>query len=88
MVDIIEFDYEMKKHGDTKETIAGHLGISTMCLRNKLSGSSEFKVSEIVKILNLWNINLSRLSEIFFDNRVDSQETYKNAPPSKLNDCS
>ena len=41
---------EMVKHGDSKEKIAGILGISTAQFRNKLKGKYDWTISEIDKL--------------------------------------
>lgn len=49
--------------------------MSRPCLRHRLNGISEFKVSEIERICKLLDISCEELSEYFFINNVPKTNT-------------
>ena len=51
--------------GIKKAFLAEQLGISRMSLRNKISGKSEFKVSEMSRLQGLLNIDDATARDIF-----------------------
>ncbi len=68
----IEFEYEMKKHGDTQETLAKAMGISRTrlnCKINERKGAS-FNQPELKFLRDRYALSACRLDEIFFDRDV------------------
>lgn len=64
----IEFEYEMKKHGDTQETLAKAMGISRTrlnCKINERYGAS-FNQPELKFLRDRYNLSANRMDEIFF----------------------
>ena len=58
----------MVMNGDTNETLADFLGISTTSVSNKRNGKTDFTQGEIVKIKNRWNLTPDQVDQIFFAN--------------------
>lgn len=67
-----EFEYEMKKHGDTQETLAVDMGISRATLNGKINETSgkEFFTSELKFIRKKYSLSDARFIEIFFADYV------------------
>ena len=63
VTDALELDYAIKKAGLNRPKIAKVLGISMMSLFNKIHNRTEFKASEIAKLVNLLNL---KDASIFF----------------------
>lgn len=61
-------EYEIKKNGFTTAKLCKEIGISTSAFYKKCNGKSEFKQSEISKIVSL--LHLDSPVQIFFGNRV------------------
>ena len=57
--------------GIKKAFLAEQLGISRMSLRNKISGKSEFKVSEMSRLQGLLNIDDATARDIFLSKDVN-----------------
>lgn len=64
-MDRAELRAEIAKNGMTNRSIAKALGISEQALYNKLGGSTEFKESEIKKLIQLLGLSAQRVNEIF-----------------------
>ena len=60
--------YEMDLHGVTTEQMAEALGISRSAFWRKCNGVSEFRQSEIQKIIRV--LDLQRPADIFFSDEV------------------
>ncbi len=65
-MDVALLEYEMKRRGLTRADLCRELGISRTALYRKLTGSSEFTLSEIKSIGEL--LGLESLIPIFFAN--------------------
>lgn len=50
--------------------IAQQIGISSYGLALKLSGNSEFKVTEINKLIDILSLKPEEIEDIFFENSV------------------
>jgi hypothetical protein len=75
MTDTLELDYAIKRAGLDREKVASKMGISITTLFNKLHNKVEFKVSEIVKLKTMLNLNQEQTNLIFFANFVDEEST-------------
>lgn len=53
--------------GETRESLCEKIGLSTVALRNKLQGKTQFKQDEIQKIAEVLGIEPEDLSAYFFD---------------------
>lgn len=53
---------------ETFPTLAKYLGISYQALNKKVNGQSEFKVSEVAKIMQRYNLSAEEVMYIFFEN--------------------
>lgn len=56
----------MAEKGETRESISNKLGISSMALRNKLSGKTQFKQDEMAKLIEVLDIDPERIAFYFF----------------------
>ena len=65
---IVEMGYTLSNFSDA-------LNISRPCLRKKINGQSDFKVSEIEKICELLKISRSEIGNYFFTQNVPVLET-------------
>lgn len=73
-----EFVAAMKRVGLNQEQVAEYLGISTTALNNKINNKSEFKASEIQKLIVLFKIDpddSDSINKIFFAPDVDLEST-------------
>lgn len=73
MTDTLGLEIAIKKSGFTKREIAKRLGISEMGFYKKLNNITEFKASEIEKLIILLSIN--DVGQIFFAGNVDLKST-------------
>lgn len=55
----------------TLRSLSDELNISEQTMQNKLSGTTEFKNSEIVKLAGLLSLSLEDVNQIFFDSNVN-----------------
>ena len=60
-----ELRADIARAGISHKSIAKELGISDQGFYNKLNGTSEFKESEIKKIVKMLNLSPSRVNQIF-----------------------
>lgn len=67
-MDILLFEYEMKKRGYTREKLAEAIGISRSAFYRKCSGKSEFTLAEIKAIAEI--LSLDDINSIFFADKV------------------
>lgn len=51
--------------------LAMMVGLSEQALYNKINGTTEFKNSEIMKIVKVLNLSLQDVNAIFFDGKVN-----------------
>lgn len=56
----------MNLHGDTCATLAEYLGITRATLSLKLNNKSDFKATEINKIIDKYGLPIKLAQEIFF----------------------
>lgn len=61
-----ELKAEMARHGDNGNTLASALGISYVTLSRKMSGATDFTLSEITLIKKRYDLNSERVDDIFF----------------------
>lgn len=57
----------MALHGDTRQSLAAALKISKQTVGGKINGHTDFKQSEIRKIIERYNLTPAEVDEIFFD---------------------
>lgn len=68
----------IKKSGIKKYKIAEELGITAYALAKKLTGKTEFKLSEIIKLCHILNLTEKQRDKIFFtDMLANSLHTEK-----------
>lgn len=67
-MDKILLEYEMKRRGYTAERLSHELGIDRSTFSKKCNGKSEFKQSEIQKIVEL--LQIDDPTPIFFGKQV------------------
>ena len=61
----------MVLNDDTLSTVAEYLGITRQTLAEKLQGTSEFKQTEIDRLITKWNLTPHEVVQIFFDGNDD-----------------
>lgn len=64
-------EYEMRKRGDTLDSLAAKLGMSRATLCYKKNGKSSFTVDEIKLISELYDFNEADVIHIFFSELCD-----------------
>lgn len=69
------FKSQMVLNGDTYQTLSESLGITRQTLAEKIEGSSEFKQTEIDKLISRWNLNPHEVVQIFFDSQEVSYDS-------------
>lgn len=62
-----EFLSLMITHGDTRRTLAKALAISAQTIGDKINGRSDFKQSEIMAIIERYNLTPGQVDKIFFE---------------------
>lgn len=62
------FRSKMVLNDDNYQTVSECLGITRQTLAEKLQGSSEFKQTEIDRLITRWNLTPHEVVQIFFDN--------------------
>lgn len=67
-MNVLLLDYEMKRRGYNRETLAAAAGISRSAFYRKCAGKSEFTRAEIQKISAV--LNLTNCMDIFFADKV------------------
>lgn len=73
MVDTIKLEYYIKKSGHTNRECAAVLGITLQTFLNKINNRSEFKYSEILKLAEF--IDLDVTDKVFFAQEVEPNST-------------
>lgn len=53
-------------HGDTQKDVADALSITEQTVGDKINGLSDFKQSEIITLIERWNLTPEQVNEIFF----------------------
>ena len=71
MTDTIAFEIAITKSQLSKKAVAKALGISSMSLIRKASNITEFKASEISKLVEILKLNNKERDKIFFAQFVD-----------------
>ncbi|CDX00733.1 Lambda repressor-like, DNA-binding domain [Desulfitobacterium hafniense] len=71
MTNTSELEVAIVRAKKTKKEIAKHLGISPMGLYKKINNDTEFKASEISKLVTLLNIEPEERELIFFSQNSD-----------------
>ena len=71
MTDTIAFEIAITKSQLSKKNVAKALGISSMSLIRKASNITEFKASEISKLVEILKLNNEERDKIFFAQFVD-----------------
>ena len=66
MVATAKFNEAVNRKGLKKSFIADSLGISRYSLMNKTTNKTEFKASEIAKLVEILALSNSDVNEIFF----------------------
>lgn len=57
----------MKNHNYTMKRLADEMGINIKTLSKKLSGQQEFYASEIIMITKIFELDIKKCVEIFFN---------------------
>lgn len=66
----------MQLHGDTNATLAKYLGITEQSVCNKINeNGTEFKLGEIRKIKQRYNLTKEMVDRIFFADEVSDLDT-------------
>ncbi len=60
---------KMALHNDTMQSLADYLGIARSYVSGKLNGKWEFKQSEIMKIIERYNLTNDEIMQIFFEDK-------------------
>jgi len=71
MINTMELEIELKRANFSKKKLAIELGVSEMTLYNKLTGQTEFKISEVRTIAEKLNLTDAKKNEIFFNSQYD-----------------
>lgn len=66
-----EFRAAVARAGISNRAIAANLGLSEQALYNKINGRTEFKNSEIVKLVELLGLSMDSVNIIFFSGSVN-----------------
>lgn len=70
-----EFKVAQIRAGVTKDEIAAALGINIVTLYRKINGESDFSLSELKKLKNLFKLSKDDVDRIFFsDTLTETQE--------------
>lgn len=62
----------MKTHNYTMKRLADEMGINIKTLSKKLAGKQEFYASEIIMITKIFELDIKKCAEIFFNNSKNS----------------
>lgn len=65
-----ELRSEMIRHKDTNDTLAEYLGISANAVSLKMNGKRDFKLSELQKIKQRYDLTARDMARIFFASEV------------------
>lgn len=57
----------MKMHHYTQKALAEKMGITAKTLARKLAGKQEFYASEIISITKIFELDIKKCVEVFFD---------------------
>ena len=67
-MNILLLDYEAKRRGYTRETLAKAIGVSRSAFYRKCAGKTEFTLAEIKAIASV--LELENIGAIFFTEKV------------------
>lgn len=70
-----EFRAAVARADVSNRALAAHLGLSEQALYNKMSGKTEFKNSEIVKLAEVLGLSMEDVNLIFFSGSVNQIHT-------------
>ena len=62
----------MNRNNINREELAIKMGLEVEKLNNKLEGKEEFYLDEIIKIKNIFNLNVKECDEIFFQESIEN----------------
>lgn len=65
MMNRSELKADIARKGISNKCIAREIGVSEQTFYNKLNGSTEFKESEIKKLISLLDLSPARVNQIF-----------------------
>lgn len=71
MTNTLKLKAAIAESGLNQEQIAEMLGVSLCTFNYKLNGTSEFKASEIKKLMELLHLNSDKVMLIFFADAVE-----------------
>lgn len=74
MVDVNLLKNKIQSSGYKMQYIAESCGLSTMGLRNKIEGKTEFTVSELTVLIYLLKLSLEDVMNIFFVKNVPEKQ--------------
>ncbi len=66
-----EFRAAVARANISNRLLSAHLGLSEQAFYNKMSGKTEFKNSEIVKLADILNLTMNDVNLIFFGGSVN-----------------
>lgn len=66
-----ELRAEIARKGISNRAVAGELNISEQAFYNKMSGASEFKESEIKKLIQILELSAEDVDRIFLSSTVN-----------------
>lgn len=66
-----ELRAEIARKGISNRAVAGELNISEQAFYNKMSGTSEFKESEIKKLIQILELSAADVDRIFLSENVN-----------------
>lgn len=72
MTNQFELEKIIRQNGFSKRAIAKQLGISEQSLLNKMTNKTEFKSSEISKLVELLHIENDNVVGLFFNHSVNN----------------
>ena len=61
-----ELRAQMARHGDTNQSLADYLGISSAAFSKKINAVHDFRQSEIHKIIERYDLTAEEMEKIFF----------------------
>ena len=64
--------------GINKKELAQNLNITTLELEKKLNGEEEFYIAQMMKIKEIFNLNLEVFTKLFFENDFKLEEFISN----------
>ena len=66
MTNTLKLKGRIAEMGFTQSRLSEELHISRMTLRKKITGTTDFRVSEIEKLCSILNIDKSEINDFFF----------------------